>query len=40
MIACHKDHRIAMSFGVFGACVPDVIIMDKECTDKVETKNK
>ncbi|DAZ95245.1 TPA: hypothetical protein N0F65_002357 [Lagenidium giganteum] len=33
-IACHNDHRIAMSFAVLGAVVPNVIITDKECTDK------
>lgn len=33
-ISCHNDHRIAMSFAVLGAVVPDVIITDKECTDK------
>lgn len=33
-IACHNDHRIAMSFAVLGAVVPNVIVTDKECTDK------
>ncbi|KAF1326634.1 3-phosphoshikimate 1-carboxyvinyltransferase, partial [Globisporangium splendens] len=33
-IACHNDHRIAMSFAVLGAVVNDVIVTDKECTDK------
>jgi pentafunctional AROM polypeptide len=33
-IACHNDHRIAMSFAVLGSVVKDVIITDKECTDK------
>ncbi|RMX68968.1 hypothetical protein KXD40_003448 [Peronospora effusa] len=33
-IACHNDHRIAMSFAVLGAVVNNVIITDKECTDK------
>ncbi|KAF0709617.1 Aste57867_5842 [Aphanomyces stellatus] len=33
-IACHNDHRIAMSFAVLGAAVPNVQITDKECTDK------
>lgn len=33
-IACHNDHRIAMSFAVLGAVAKDVIITDKECTDK------
>lgn len=33
-VACHNDHRIAMSFAVLGAVVKDVIVTDKECTDK------
>ncbi|CAI5715166.1 unnamed protein product [Peronospora destructor] len=33
-ISCHNDHRIAMSFAVLGAVVNNVIITDKECTDK------
>ncbi|CAH0473101.1 unnamed protein product [Peronospora belbahrii] len=33
-IACHNDHRIAMSFAVLGSVVDNVIITDKECTDK------
>ncbi|TYZ61732.1 hypothetical protein PybrP1_012406 [[Pythium] brassicae (nom. inval.)] len=33
-IACHNDHRIAMSFAVLGAVVPGVVVTDKECTDK------
>lgn len=33
-IACHNDHRIAMSFAVLGSVVKDIIITDKECTDK------
>ncbi|TDH65363.1 hypothetical protein CCR75_002996 [Bremia lactucae] len=33
-IACHNDHRIAMSFAVLGSVVNNVIITDKECTDK------
>lgn len=33
-IACHNDHRIAMSFAVLGAYVPNVIITDKNCTEK------
>ncbi|ETV71656.1 3-phosphoshikimate 1-carboxyvinyltransferase, variant 2 [Aphanomyces astaci] len=33
-IACHNDHRIAMSFAVLGAYWPHIVITDKECTDK------
>ncbi|TMW57787.1 hypothetical protein Poli38472_014390 [Pythium oligandrum] len=33
-VECHNDHRIAMSFAVLGAVVPNVVITDKECTDK------
>ncbi|RLN59111.1 hypothetical protein BBJ29_003958 [Phytophthora kernoviae] len=33
-IACHNDHRIAMSFAVLGSVVKNVVITDKECTDK------
>ncbi|CEG36095.1 3-phosphoshikimate 1-carboxyvinyltransferase [Plasmopara halstedii] len=33
-IACHNDHRIAMSFAVLGSVVDNVVITDKECTDK------
>ncbi|EQC28678.1 hypothetical protein SDRG_13554 [Saprolegnia diclina VS20] len=33
-IACHNDHRIAMSFAVLGAVWPNIVITDKECTDK------
>ncbi|RLN89902.1 hypothetical protein BBJ28_00010921 [Nothophytophthora sp. Chile5] len=33
-VACHNDHRIAMSFAVLGSVVDNVIITDKECTDK------
>ncbi|KAG9415137.1 3-dehydroquinate dehydratase (3-dehydroquinase) [Aphanomyces cochlioides] len=33
-IACHNDHRIAMSFAVLGSYLPNVVITDKECTDK------
>ncbi|KAF4139019.1 Shikimate / quinate 5-dehydrogenase [Phytophthora infestans] len=33
-IACHNDHRIAMSFAVLGSVVDNIIITDKECTDK------
>nr|CCA26166.1 unnamed protein product [Albugo laibachii Nc14] len=33
-IACHNDHRIAMSFAVLGAYVPDISITDKKCTEK------
>ena len=33
-IACFKDHRIAMSFGVLGCRWPRVLITDKNCTDK------
>uniref|UniRef100_M4BYJ7 Pentafunctional AROM polypeptide n=1 Tax=Hyaloperonospora arabidopsidis (strain Emoy2) TaxID=559515 RepID=M4BYJ7_HYAAE len=33
-IECHNDHRIAMSFAVLGSVVDNVIITDKECTDK------
>lgn len=33
-IECHNDHRIAMSFAVLGSVVKDVIVLDKECTDK------
>eukprot|EP00045_Choanoeca_perplexa_P015942 m.207861 g.207861 ORF g.207861 m.207861 type:complete len:1320 (+) comp17124_c0_seq5:4748-8707(+) len=33
-IHCYKDHRIAMSFGVLGCHWPNIIISDKDCTDK------
>lgn len=33
-VACHNDHRIAMSFAVLGCVVNNVVISDKECTDK------
>ena len=33
-IHCYKDHRIAMSFGVLGCHWPNVVISDKDCTDK------
>ncbi|RHY29934.1 hypothetical protein DYB32_005655 [Aphanomyces invadans] len=33
-IACHNDHRIAMSFAVLGSYWPNIVIADKECTDK------
>lgn len=33
-IQCHNDHRIAMSFAVLGCVVNNIIISDKECTDK------
>lgn len=33
-ISCHNDHRIAMSFAVLGCVLDQIIIMDKECTDK------
>nr|AGK89942.1 tetra-functional AROM-like protein [Acanthamoeba castellanii str. Neff] len=33
-IECYRDHRIAMSFGVFGTVVPGILITDKECVDK------
>jgi pentafunctional AROM polypeptide len=33
-IACHDDHRIAMSFAVFGCVVPGIIISDKACVEK------
>lgn len=33
-VECHNDHRIAMSFAVLGCAVSNVIITDKECTDK------
>ncbi|OQR97948.1 pentafunctional AROM polypeptide [Thraustotheca clavata] len=33
-IACHNDHRIAMSFAVLSAYWPNIVISDKECTDK------
>lgn len=33
-IACYKDHRVAMSFGVLGCAVPSIVITDKDCTDK------
>jgi pentafunctional AROM polypeptide len=34
VIECYRDHRIAMSFAVLGLVVPDIVITDKECTDK------
>ncbi|CAI5743214.1 unnamed protein product [Hyaloperonospora brassicae] len=34
LIECHNDHRIAMSFAVLGSVVDNVIITDKECTEK------
>ena len=33
-IICHNDHRIAMSFAVLGCWLENVVITDKECTDK------
>lgn len=33
-ISCHNDHRIAMSFAVLGCVLDEIIITDKECTDK------
>jgi len=33
-IACHKDHRIAMSFTVLGLRVPGIVITDRECVNK------
>lgn len=33
-VKCHRDHRIAMSFAVLGAKVPNLIITDKACTGK------
>jgi len=33
-IACHNDHRIAMSFAVLGARLPGITIGQKDCVDK------
>lgn len=33
-ISCHNDHRIAMSFAVLGCVLDQLIITDKECTEK------
>ncbi|KAI9915842.1 hypothetical protein PsorP6_007565 [Peronosclerospora sorghi] len=33
-VECHNDHRIAMSFAVLGSVVDNIVITDKECTDK------
>jgi len=33
-VACHNDHRIAMSFAVLGARVPGITIGQKACVDK------
>lgn len=33
-IFCYNDHRIAMSFAVLSARVPQITIQDKECVDK------
>lgn len=33
-ISCHNDHRIAMSFTVLGCVLDQIIITDKECTEK------
>jgi len=33
-IACHDDHRIAMSFAVLGCLVKGIIITDKACVEK------
>lgn len=33
-IQCFNDHRIAMSFGVLGCRWPNILVMDKNCTDK------
>lgn len=34
LIACHDDHRIAMSFAVVGSRVGGVLLDDKRCVDK------
>ena len=33
-IFCYNDHRIAMSFAVLSSRIPNILILDKECTDK------
>ena len=33
-VNCHNDHRIAMSFSLFGLLVPNVIISDYSCVEK------
>ena len=33
-VNCHNDHRIAMSFALFGLMVPDVILSDYTCVNK------
>lgn len=33
-ISCHNDHRIAMSFAVLGCVLDQIIITNKECTEK------
>lgn len=38
VIDCHDDHRIAMSFAVFGSVVPGVVIDDKDCVGKTYTE--
>eukprot|EP00742_Colponemidia_sp_Colp-10_P007159 GILJ01007688.1.p1 GENE.GILJ01007688.1~~GILJ01007688.1.p1 ORF type:complete len:1534 (-),score=263.07 GILJ01007688.1:99-4658(-) len=34
LMDCYKDHRIAMSFGVFASKVPHIVITDQDCVDK------
>jgi len=31
-IFCYNDHRIAMSFAVLSSRIPNILILDKECT--------
>jgi 3-phosphoshikimate 1-carboxyvinyltransferase len=33
-IACHRDHRIAMSFSVLGLRAPGVVLDDPQCVTK------
>ena len=34
MVACHRDHRIAMSFSVLGLRTPGITLDDPECVSK------
>ena len=33
-VDCHNDHRIAMSFALFGLMVPGVVLSDYTCVNK------